>query len=81
VHPGINLLRPLENLVNVQVLLGVIHHLQNNPPLPGQADAPLSQRLLQFSGSFRGIDSLAGGRPVLRPVLRWSSHSFSGCGS
>jgi len=34
VHAGIYLLRALQNLVHVQVLLGVVHHLQNHAPLP-----------------------------------------------
>jgi hypothetical protein len=55
-------------------LLGVVHHLQYDAPLPGQANASLPQRLLQSSRCFRGIKSLAGGSPVLRRYR----HSFSG---
>jgi hypothetical protein len=46
VNSGIDFLSALEDLVDIQVLFCVIHHLQNDAPLPGQANATLGHRLL-----------------------------------
>ena len=64
-HALIDLLSPLQNLIDVQMLLRVIHHLQNHASLPRQANSLRAQRLLQTSSSFRGIESFAGRSPVL----------------
>jgi hypothetical protein len=61
----IDLLRAFQDLIDIQVLLGIIHNLQNHAPLPRQPDTFGAQRLLQTAGSFRGIESLAGRNPVL----------------
>jgi hypothetical protein len=76
VYAGINFLRSFEDLVDVQVLLGLIHHLQNDAPLPRQPNAQPPNGLLQSTGGFRGVKPLTGGNPV-----RWrGSHaSLSGC--
>jgi hypothetical protein len=66
VHARIDFLRAIQNLVNVQVLLGVIHHLKNDPALAGEANSPRSQSLLEFPGGFRGVEAFAGRNPVLR---------------
>jgi hypothetical protein len=65
VHALIDLLRAFQNLIDIQVLLGVIHNLQYHAPLPRQPDALGAQPLLQTAGSFRGIESLTSRNPVL----------------
>src|SRR5262249_46320630 len=65
-YAGIDFLRAFQDLVHIEVLLGIIHHLQNDPALSGQAQASLPQRLLQSPGCFRGIEALTGRNPVLR---------------
>jgi hypothetical protein len=42
VHACVNFLRFGENLIHVQMLFRIIHHLQNDAPLPGHADASRS---------------------------------------
>ena len=66
VHARIDFLRAIQNLVDVQVLLGVVHHLENHAALAGQTNSPGSQSLLESAGGFRGVDSFAGRGPVLR---------------
>src|SRR5207237_6473822 len=66
VHARVNFLRPLENLVSVEMLLGVVHHLQDYAALPGHANAARRYRLLKFSGGLCGIEALTGGNPVGR---------------
>jgi hypothetical protein len=65
VHARVDPLRALQDLIDVQVLLCIVHHLQNHAPLPRQADASCAQRLLQSASGFRGIESLTGRSPVL----------------
>src|SRR5215813_7525804 len=60
VHAGINALRPLENLINVEMLLRIVHHLENHAALAREPDTPGSKHLGQTSSSFGSIDPLAG---------------------
>ena len=46
VYSRVHLLRPLENLIHVQMLLGVVHHLQNHSPLARHSNPARSHRLL-----------------------------------
>ena len=66
VNTGIDFLRSLEDLIHVQMLLGVVHHLQDDAALAGHADAAGSHRLLNLTGCFGGIEALAGGNPMGR---------------
>jgi hypothetical protein len=66
VHARIDFLRSLENLIHVQMLLGVIHHLQDDSALPGHANAAGSHSLLNPAGCLGGIEALTGGNPVRR---------------
>jgi hypothetical protein len=54
-HARIDFLGAREYLIDVQVLLGVIHDLKDDAALPGHAQAALTEELLQFSGSLRGV--------------------------
>jgi hypothetical protein len=65
VHALIDLLRAFQDLIDVQVLLGVVHHLQNYTPLPREADTLRAQCLLQPASGFCGVKSLTGRNPVL----------------
>jgi hypothetical protein len=66
VHARIDFLRSREDLIHVQVLLGSIHHLQDDAALAGHADAAGGHSLLKLAGCFRGIKALTGGNPVGR---------------
>jgi hypothetical protein len=65
VHALINFLGTLQDLVHIQMLLGVIHNLQNDAPLPRQANSLRAQRLLQAASGFCGVESFTGRNPVL----------------
>jgi hypothetical protein len=67
VYAGINSLCSLKNLINVQMLLGGIHHLQDDAALAGHSNAARGYRLLKFSSGLSGIEALTGRNPV-----RWS---------
>lgn len=63
---GTDLLRALEDLVNVEMLLGVVHDLKDDATLTREADAPLPKGLLEMSSGIRRIDAFAG-----RDAMRW----------
>lgn len=60
VHARVNFLRALENLIHVEVLLGVVHDLQDDAALAGHANPARGRSLLEFSRGFRGIEALSG---------------------
>ncbi len=62
----INLLRPGKNLIHIQVLLGIIHHLKDHAALPGHADSAPGHCLLKLARCLRGIEALSRGSPVRR---------------
>ena len=64
VYASVNLLRAIENLIHVQVLLSVVHDLQDDAPLPRHANPACSRRLLESSRGFRGIQALTGGNAM-----------------
>jgi hypothetical protein len=66
VNIRINSLGPGKNLIHVQVLLGVIHYLENHAALPGHADSARGYRLLKLTRCLCGIEALPGGHPVGR---------------
>jgi hypothetical protein len=76
VDARVNLLSAFQDLVHIQMLLSIVHHLQNDAALPGHADSARGHRLLKFSGCFRGIEALTGGNPVSR---RCSHLRFPAC--
>lgn len=61
VHAGVDFLSAGEDLVDVEVLLGVVHDLKDDAALLGHAQTPLSEDLLQFAGGFGGIEAFPGG--------------------
>src|SRR6267154_795307 len=64
VNAGVDFLRARQNLIHVQMLLGVIHHLQDHPPLPRHADTTSRRRLLKLAGCFCGVEPLTRGYAV-----------------
>src|SRR5256885_13524429 len=60
-----------KNLIDVEMLLGVIHHLEDDAALPGQANAALAQSFGEMAGSFGSVDALAG-----RGAMRWRGGHF-----
>ena len=64
VNARVNFLRSLENLIDVQMLLRIVHHLQDDAALTGHADATGRHSLLNLASCLGGIEALAGGNPV-----------------
>src|SRR5262249_1487410 len=60
----VDALRPLQNLVHVEVLLRFVHHLQDGAALAGHAQAAVGERLLKAAGGVRGVNALTDGREV-----------------
>ena len=60
VDVGIDFLCAGEDLVDIEVLLGVVHDFENDTALAGQANSLLAQCLLEVAGGFRGVDALTG---------------------
>jgi hypothetical protein len=60
VNFGIDFLRAIEDLVDVEVLLGGIHDLENDAALAGETNAALAKRLLQMARRGGGVDAFAG---------------------
>jgi hypothetical protein len=48
------------------MLLGVVHHLQDNSPLARHSNAAHSRSLLKPAGCLGSIEALPGGNPVGR---------------
>src|SRR5215472_1427723 len=57
---GIDFLGAGEDLVDIEVLLGVVHDFENHAALARQANSLLAQCLLEVAGGFRGVDALTG---------------------
>jgi len=56
---GIDFLCALEDLVDVEVLLGGVHDLQDDAALPREANTALAEGVLEMSGGFGGVDAFA----------------------
>ena len=61
VDAGVDLLRASEDLVNVEVLFGVVHDLEDDTALLGHAQATLGEDLLELAGGFGGVEAFPGG--------------------
>ena len=61
---GINFLGAIEDLVDVEVLLGGVHHLENDAALAGEADAACTQGILQMALGSGRVNAFAGGDAV-----------------
>jgi len=57
---GIDLLGALEDLIDVEMLLGAVHDLEDDAALASEANTALAQSLLEMVRSIGGIDTLSG---------------------
>ena len=57
---GADFLGAFEDLIDVEMLFGVVHDLENDAALAGEANAALTQGLLKMAGGVSGIDAFAG---------------------
>ena len=71
-HAGIDFLRSFENGAGVQVAFGVVHDLQQDFSLAGEAHATFFQRGLQAAGARVRVDAFAGGDSM----CSWGGHSY-----
>jgi hypothetical protein len=63
---GIDLLGAFENLVDIEMLLGGIHDLENDAALASDTDAALAESGLKMAGRFGRVDAFA-----RRDASRW----------
>src|SRR5579883_2725434 len=68
---GVQLFCPIEDLVHIEVLFGVVHDLEDGLTLPGHADPQLAHGLLQRPGGFRRIEPFADRNPVRRDCVHF----------
>jgi hypothetical protein len=64
VHAGVNFLRAFEDLIHVEMLLGVVHDLQDDAALARHANPARGYGLLEPSCGLRGVEALGGGSAV-----------------
>ena len=57
---GTDFLGEFEDLVDVEMLFGVVHNLKDYPALTSKADATLTESVLEMAGGVSGVDSFAG---------------------
>jgi hypothetical protein len=58
---GADFLRAIEDLIDVEVLLGGVHDLEDDAALAGQTDAAFAQSFGEVPGGIGSVDALAGG--------------------
>ena len=61
-------LSAIEDLINVEVLLGSVHDLKNDAALASKTNTALTQGVLKMAGGFRNVNAFAA-----RDAVRWSS--------
>ena len=57
---GVHFLGAREDLVDVEVLFGGVHHFQDDAALASQANSLFTKGFLKVSGGFGGVDAFAG---------------------
>jgi len=65
---GADFLGAIEDLVDVEVLFGSVHDLENHATLAGKANAALPQGVLEMAGRFGDVDAFAA-----RDAVGWHS--------
>ena len=65
-NAGIDFLGALEDLVDIEMLLGGVHHFENDAALASQANFAFTNGLLKLSGGLGGVEALAGRNAVGR---------------
>jgi hypothetical protein len=58
---GADFLGAFKDLIDVEVLLGGVHDLENHATLASEADAALAESVLEMAGGFSGVDAFAAG--------------------
>jgi hypothetical protein len=61
VDVGIYFLGAIEDLVDVEVLFGGVHHLQDDAALAGETDPAFTESVLEMADGSGGIDAFAAG--------------------
>jgi len=61
VDGGVHFLGAREDLIDVEVLFGVVHDFEDDAALAGEANSLFTESLLQVAGGFGGVDAFAGG--------------------
>jgi len=56
----VHFLGAFKNLVDVEVLLGVVHDFENDATLASEADSLFAEGFLQVAGGFSGVDAFTG---------------------
>jgi hypothetical protein len=57
---GTDFLGALEDLIDIKVLLGGIHDLEDDAALAGETNAPLTKGVLEMARGVGGVDAFAG---------------------
>jgi len=61
VDGGVHFLGAFEDLIDVEVLFGVVHDFENDAALAGEADSLFAEGFLEVAGGVGGVDAFAGG--------------------
>jgi len=59
VDGGVHFLGAFEDLVDVEVLLGVVHDFEDYAALTGEANSLFTEGFLQVAGRFGGVNAFA----------------------
>ena len=60
VDGGVDFLRAFQDLVDVEVLFGVVHDFEDDAALAGEANSLFTQGFLKMAGGIGGIDAFTG---------------------
>jgi len=66
VYFGVDFLGAIEDLIDVEMLLGGIHDLEDDAALAGEADTTVTKSVLEMALGGGGVDALAGGNAMCR---------------
>jgi hypothetical protein len=61
VDGGVHFLGAFEDLIDVQVLLGVVHDFEDDAALAGEANSLFAEGFLEVAGGVGGVDAFARG--------------------
>jgi hypothetical protein len=60
VNGGVHFLGAFEDLIDVEVLLGGVHHFEDDAALAGEANSLFTEGFLEAASGFGGVDAFAG---------------------
>jgi hypothetical protein len=63
---GVEFLRAVEDLIDIEMLFGGVHDLEDDAALAGESNAALAERVLEMAGERAGVDPFAAG-----DTMRW----------